>query len=91
MCAIGGILNLTVNEDTIDKIKPKQKNKKAAIAIEDEAITEQQSVTQKRAKVERPKKKVVKNQKIDDLMNMQIDLLRLNMETLSLWIFSTRY
>ena len=69
-------------EDTIDKIKPKQKNKKAAIAIEDEAITEQQSVTQKRAKVEPPKKKVVKNQKIDDLMNMQIDLSFLDRATM---------
>lgn len=68
--------------DTINKIKPKQMNKKAAIALEDSAITEQQSVTQKKIHQPKPKKKIVKNAKVDDLMNMQIDLSFLDRATM---------
>ena len=58
-------------EDTIEKIKPKQKNKKAAIALEDNEIVSQ---TFRKNEVEKQKKKRIEIKPGKQLLNTQINL-----------------
>lgn len=56
-------------QDTIEKVKPKQKNKKAAIALNDEEIKNENAM--QRQKPKKPKKEI---KSAKDLMSMDINL-----------------
>ena len=68
-------------EQTIEKIRPKQKNKKAAIALNDNEIKEENARVHRAKKQERIKLVKGAKNKFDEIANMQIDLSFLDRAT----------